>query len=121
MAAGLLPVGRRRRCPGPKSGARMIKLDVRQTQVAPPVESTGLVRAATRASSFQVLVAGTSVFVLTAEIDFAALLEKDLMLLQRLGAGTPFPANGRPVFITGTATFDPGRVLYQCVAVPVAG
>jgi PTS system nitrogen regulatory IIA component len=111
---------------GPEAVARMIKLDVRQTQAAPVVsvalpEGATLARAATRAASFQVLVAGASVFVLAAEADFAALLEKDPMLPQRLGAGAPFPANGRQVFVTGTATFGPGRVLYQCVAVTAAG
>jgi hypothetical protein len=71
--------------------------------------------------AFQVLIAGGAggMFVLATDAEFTSALEKDPALPQRLGAGAPFPINGRQVFVTSATPFSGARILYQCVAVSV--
>lgn len=115
---------------GPDAVARMIKLDVKQTQAVPapaPILAAAapaaaapaaVVPAGGRAMPFEVLVAGPgSVFVLTADSEWCAVLERDALLPQRLAAATPFPAGGRNVFVTGSTSYPSGRVLYHAVAI----
>jgi len=47
-------------------------------------------------------------------------MEKNDGLAQRLAGGIPFMTAGRQVFVTGTAAYPGGRILYQCVAVATA-
>ncbi len=110
---------------GPEAVARMIKLEVRQTQ-APvaevPAAAAAAPRPGTKAFLFQALAAGAAgVFVLATDPEFAAALEKDAALAQRLSGGAPFPVNGRQVFVTSVTPYPGGRVLYQCVAVANGG
>lgn len=115
---------------GPEAVARMIKLEVRQTQAVPaaatPVVPAGAavaapaISAAARALPFQALVVANNVLVLANDPDWGAALEKDAQLAQRLAAGTPFAAAGRTVFVTGSTPFPAGRVLYQGVAIAAA-
>ncbi len=104
---------------GPEAVARMIKLDVRQTQA--PAATTAIAAPVAsppgRAVAFQALVAAPNVFVLAGDQDLTTALEKDATLAQRLSTGNPFAAAGRNIFVTGSTTFAAGRVLYQCVSI----
>jgi PTS system nitrogen regulatory IIA component len=110
---------------GPESVARMIKLDVRQTQVAPTSVTASPVAVplslgspAGKALGFQALVAnGTNVFVLAADAEWTTAIEKEPGLGQRLAAGAPFVAAGRNVFVTAITPYPAGRVLYQGVVI----
>lgn len=101
---------------GPEAVARMIKLEVRQTQIVPTVTPFPVVAPAGRASAFQVLVAAGAATVLANDGDWSTNLEKEPSLAQKLATGAPFAAAGRTVFVTGATTFAAGRVLYQAVA-----
>jgi nitrogen PTS system EIIA component len=99
---------------GPEAVARMIKLEFKQAQA-------GLERRVSRVMIFNVLVvAPQSAWVLASDGEWAAALEKENGLAQRLGAGAPFVAAGRQVFVTGSTAYPGGRSLYQCVAVLAA-
>jgi mannitol/fructose-specific phosphotransferase system IIA component (Ntr-type) len=110
---------------GPEAVARMIKLEVKQAQLAdapvlPVVPEAGAApaRRPVSAMTFSVLVAApTSVFVLAQDNEWVAALEKDIGLVARLAANAPFLAAGRQVFVTGTTPYTGGRVLYDCVAI----
>lgn len=111
---------------GPEAVARMIKLEVKQAQAVVPqatpaalLETAALPTSAiARVMTFSVLVAPPNgAFVLVPEADWGAAVEKENNLAQRLAGGTPFMTAGRQVFVTGTAAYAGGRVLYQCVAV----
>jgi len=109
---------------GPEAVARMIKLDVKQTQAAPvalaapaDVPPAAAVRADVKATAFQVLHhASGAVTVLSPDAAWVGALEKDPALTSRLAAGTPFSSAGRQIFVLGSTSFAAGRVLYQCVA-----
>jgi PTS system nitrogen regulatory IIA component len=104
---------------GPESIARMIKLDVKQTQAAAAHAemSTAPVRTDAKAAAFQVLHhASGAVTVLSSDAAWVSALEKDSALVQRLASGAPFLSEGRQVFVLGATPFAAGRVLYQCVA-----
>lgn len=116
---------------GPEAVARMIKLEVRQTQVAPPVPAAvpapavpvlaPVAHALGKALGFQALVAnGTNIFVLAADADWSAALEREPGLTQRLASGAPFTAGGRQIFVTTSTSYPAGRVLYQGVAITPA-
>ena len=103
---------------GPEAVARMIKLDVKQTQAAPTHAeiSPAPVRADVKVMGFQVLHhASGAVTVLAQDTIWVSALEKDSTLAQRLAAGAPFTVGGRQVFVLSSASFAAGRVLYQCV------
>lgn len=96
---------------GPEAVARMIKLEVRQTQApaAAPVAAGG------RALAFQALVAAGQVFVLAADADWSSAAEKDPAFSSRLAPGAGFAVAGRNVFVTTVTTYPAGRTLYQGV------
>ena len=102
----------------------MIKLEVKQTQVAsvpvpaPAETAAGPGRRDLRPLVFQVFVAGpNAAFVLAPEAEWVAAVEKETGLAQHLSGGAPFATAGRQVHVTATTTFPGGRVLYQCVAI----
>ena len=104
---------------GPEAVARMIKLDVKQTQAAPaipipPALAPGPARAGARAVAFQVLTGPITTVVLAPDAALVAALEKDNDLAPRLAAGAPFVSNGRQIFVLSSSSFAGGRVLYQC-------
>ncbi len=104
---------------GPEAVARMIKLDVRQTQAvpaAPPSAETAPI--ATGALSFQVLTSASGpLIVLAHDPAWVEACEKDATFVQRLTTGAPFAVAGRQIFVTGSSSFSGGRMLHQCVAV----
>ncbi|MEI6565574.1 MAG: PTS sugar transporter subunit IIA [Verrucomicrobiota bacterium] len=113
---------------GPEAVARMIKLEVKQSQVAvvpaqtesdlksqaapPPVRSGG------KAMAFSVqVIPPHGVIVLAGDADWTTTLEKDSDLLQHLMAGIPFTIAGRQVFILSVTAYPLGRISYDCVAI----
>lgn len=106
---------------GPEAVARMIKLEVKQAQAAPvvpPEAIAGPARPVGRVAAFSVLLAPPNVsFVLAQDGDWAAAVEKENGLSQRLAANTSFMAAGRQVFVLNTTAYPGGRMLYQCVAI----
>lgn len=116
---------------GPESVARMIKLEVRQSQTAeipvahPPVAAPAPGPLPTalaidgHVAIFSVLVAPpNSPFVLASDAGLVAAIEKDASLAQSLSAAAPFTFGRQRVFVTGSTAFSGGRILYQCVAIP---
>ena len=117
---------------GPESVARMIKLEVRQSQTAEIVAAHPPVAAAVPAGPlptalpidghvaiFSVLVAPpSSPFVLASDAGLVAAIEKDAGLAQSLAAAVPFTFGRQRVFVTGSTAYSGGRILYQCVAIP---
>ena len=104
---------------GPEAVARMIKLDVRQTQAVAARTDLPVapLRADAKSAAFQVLHhASGAITVLSPDAAWVGTLEKDATLAQRLAAGAPFAADGRQVYVLGSTAFAAGRVLYQCVA-----
>jgi PTS system nitrogen regulatory IIA component len=107
---------------GPESVARMIKLEVKQTQAAPvpgPASAEAMPgRRIARVMTFSVLVAPPQhCFVLCSDPDWTAALEKEPGLAQGIAAGAALIIGNQQLFVTGTTAFPRGRVLYQCVAV----
>lgn len=106
---------------GPEAVARMIKLDVKQTQGAPPSEAAAqpqsTVHPGAKAAGFQVLAGPVAAVVLSGDADWVATLEKENDLAHRLAAGLPFAVAGRQVHVLGMRSFAAGRILYDCVAV----
>ncbi|MGA2691223.1 MAG: PTS sugar transporter subunit IIA [Opitutaceae bacterium] len=112
---------------GPEAVARMIKLEVKQAQsplgadvAHPPV------RVGSKATAFSVLVAPPQgPFVLSADLDWSAALEKEEGLPLRLAGCGPFNGAGHQIYVTGLTQYPGGRILYQCVALtngqPAAG
>jgi mannitol/fructose-specific phosphotransferase system IIA component (Ntr-type) len=113
---------------GPEAVARMIKLDVKQTQAGPPVSAPveagpgGTIPGTAKAVAFQVLHhASGAMTVLAREAAWVEMLEKEITLGQRLAAGAPFTVAGRQVFVLGSTSFAAGRVLYECVGLMSGG
>jgi len=117
---------------GPESVARMIKLEVRQAQavtapsgpvVAAPVAGARPdVAGGTRPSSslilFSVVLAPPAgLVVLSPDVEWSGVLERELGLAQRLAGGGSFAVGGRQVFVTGTTVYAGGRTLFQCAAI----
>jgi len=104
---------------GPEAVARMIKLEVKQTQAVPAPEAAPApgTPSDTAAAAFQVLTGPLATVVLSGDAGWVAALEKENHLAQRLAAGPAFIAAGRHVFVLGSHAFAAGRVLYDCVAV----
>jgi mannitol/fructose-specific phosphotransferase system IIA component (Ntr-type) len=108
---------------GPEAVARMIKLEVKHAQTEPPIpvvsapQSAVALPAGARAISFSILVAApATVFVLAQDGGFAAALEKESGLPERLSGGAPFAVAGAQVFVTGSTPYCGGKTLYECVA-----
>jgi mannitol/fructose-specific phosphotransferase system IIA component (Ntr-type) len=111
---------------GPEAVARMIKLDVKQSQAAPTaavpaeVSTVSAGRPPARVVSFSVLVVASGpVLVLAQDPEWVAQLEKEPGLAQRLSGGSPFAAAGHQLHVTGSTAYPGGRVLYQCVALAI--
>jgi nitrogen PTS system EIIA component len=113
---------------GPEAVARMIKLDVKQSQVpvapVPPPTATAVttvslpVGPAARATTFSILITPPNApIVLAQDAEWTAALEKENNLVQRLAAGLPFTAADRQVFITRATAYPGSRVLYEGVAI----
>ena len=114
---------------GPESVARMIKLEVKHSQAAEApatplavaVPPPGAPAIDGQAAAFSVLVAPpNSPFVLASDAGLFATIEKDAGLAQRLCSSVPFAAGRHQIFVTGSTVYSGGRILYQCVAVPVS-
>jgi PTS system nitrogen regulatory IIA component len=103
---------------GPEAVARMIKLDVKQTQgsAAPEVAPPAPLPAGTRAAGFQILTGPFAPMVLSSDAEWVAAVEKEADLAQRLAAGPPFVAAGRHVHVLSTRTLAAGRALHDCIA-----
>ena len=106
---------------GPEAVARMIKLDVKQTQSPAAAGPAALAAPGThvesKALAFHVLVGPiTSVVLATDAVLFGA-LEKENQLAQQLAAGGSFTAAGRQIYVVSSRSFAGGRILYDCVAV----
>jgi mannitol/fructose-specific phosphotransferase system IIA component (Ntr-type) len=117
---------------GPESVARMIKLEVKQSQAAEPAPAHPAAAAPagpcftpappvadSQVAVFSILVAppGGPV-VLTLDAELVATVEKEAGLAQRLSAASPFFIGRQRIFVTGSTPYSGGRVLYHCVAVP---
>ena len=104
---------------GPEAVARMIKLDVRQTQAVPETAAAvSVAHADGTAIAFQVLLSpAAAAIVLSADAGWVAAVEKEDQLAPRLAAGPAFTAAGRKVYVLGSRSFAGGRMLYDCVAV----
>jgi nitrogen PTS system EIIA component len=113
---------------GPEAVARMIKLDVKQTQAGPvlvagaEVPPAAAARVEARIVGFQVLHhASGALTVLAQDPAWVSALEKEAGLGQRLAGNAPFVCAGRQIFVLGATPFAASRVLYQCVAlIPAA-
>jgi mannitol/fructose-specific phosphotransferase system IIA component (Ntr-type) len=106
---------------GPEAVARMIKLEVKQTQALPvaaaPLEAAPAlaVRPGARVTAFQVLVTGPgSLLVLAPDAACLTALEKDTALAQQLASGTSFQSAGQQIIVLGATAYAGGRTLYQC-------
>ena len=102
---------------GPEAVARMIKLEVKQAQVAGVPAAAGE-RRISRLVPISVLVTPPGVVVvLSHDADWVAALEKEAGLAPGLAANTEVSAAGHQLFVLGSTPYAGGRVLYQCVAV----
>ena len=108
---------------GPEAVARMIKLDVRQTQTPGPAPAAAesvppsATRPGAKAAAFQVVAGPLTTIVLAADAGWVAAVEKETDLAHRLANGESFAVAGRHVFVLNVRAFAGGRVLYDCVAV----
>jgi len=108
---------------GPEAVARMIKLEVRHAQtesplpVATTLQSAVAIKPGARAVPFSVLVAApATVFVLAQDGGFAAEIEKEPGIADRLAGCAPFVVSGTQVFVTRSTLYFGGKTLYECVA-----
>ncbi len=111
---------------GPEAVARMIKLDVKQTQAAAPAAPTlpeaVAVRPGARVTPFQVLATGPgSLLVLAPDPVCLALLEKDAALASHLASGTAFLSSGQQIIVLGATHYAGDRALYQCALLASPG
>jgi len=102
---------------GPEAVARMIRLEIKQSQVV-PVPTVAAGERASQALSFSVvIIPGRGNFVLATDSQWTAALEHENNLAERLSTGNTFAAAGRQVFVLGTTSYPDGRTLHQCAAV----
>lgn len=104
---------------GPEAVARMIRLEIKQAQVAVPVAAAGE-RVAPALAFSVVIIPGRGNFVLATDPQWTSALETENSLAERLATGNPFTAGGRQVFVLGNTGFPDGRTLYQCAAITPA-
>lgn len=98
---------------GPEAVARMIRLEIKQSQTTPVVPAPTV-----HALPFSVLVVpGRGNFVLAADAPWTAALEADAALTTLLAAGNVFTVAGRQVFTLANTSYPDGRAFYQCVAI----
>ena len=109
---------------GPEAVARMIRLEIKQSQAIPvepvvPVAVAG--ERAVQALAFSiVIVPGRGNFVLATDSQWTAALEHENNLAERLAAGNAFVAANRQVYVLGATGYADGRTLYQCAAITLA-
>ncbi len=108
---------------GPEAVARMIRLEIKQSQAIPLVPVVPVALAGERsvqALAFSiVIVPGRGNFVLATDSQWTAALEHENNLAERLAAGNAFVAANRQVYVLGTTGYADGRTLYQCAAITV--
>ena len=109
----------------------MIKLEVRQSQAPAPVMAAPIEIAhpamppalplqQANLLSFSVLVAPPfAPIVLAPDAHWASALEKEAHLNAAMTNSLPLVVEGRRLYVTGATPYAGGRVLYQCVAMPV--
>ncbi len=111
---------------GPEAVARMIKLEVKQSQVAAspaPAPAPSEIplppaRPGLKALPFSALVIPPQgVTVLAADQEWTATLEKDSSVAQFLASGNPFAIAGRQVYVVSVTNYPLGRISYECVAI----
>ena len=105
----------------PESVARMIRLEIKQSQTVPaapvaPVPVAGE-RVVTALAFSIIIVPGRGNFVLATDSQWMAALEHENNLAERLSTGNAFLAAGRQVYVLGTTGYADGRTLYQCAAI----
>jgi len=108
---------------GPEAVARMIRLEIKQSQAVPaapvaPVPVAGERVVSALAFSI-VIVPGRGNFVLAADPQWTAALEHENNLAERLATGSAFLAAGRQVYVLGSTAYADGRTLHQCAAIAV--
>jgi mannitol/fructose-specific phosphotransferase system IIA component (Ntr-type) len=110
---------------GPEAVARMIKLEVRHAQTESPipmpaanaVQPIQALKPGIRMVPFSVLVAAPAgIFVLAQDSSFAAAVEKESAIADRLSGGVPFVVSGAQIFVTRSTLYCGGKTLYDCVA-----
>ena len=109
---------------GPEAVARMIRLEIKQSQAVPvvpvpPVAVAAGERVVSALAFSIVIVPGRGNFVLATDQQWTAALENENNLAERLATGTAFLAAGRQVYVLGTTAYADGRTLHQCAAILV--
>jgi mannitol/fructose-specific phosphotransferase system IIA component (Ntr-type) len=104
---------------GPEAVARMIKLDVKQTQATPQPEAPSASGASAdpAVAAFQILTGPLATVVLADDAAWVTALEKEDHLARSLAAGPAFVAAGRRIFVLSSHSFAAGRILYHCVTI----
>jgi nitrogen PTS system EIIA component len=101
---------------GPEAVARMIRLEIKQAQVAVPVPVAG--EPVVQALAFTVLIMpGRGNVVLSTDPVWTSSLERESELGERLASGHVFTAAGRQVFVLSSTSYSDSRTLYQCAAI----
>ncbi|MEI8064677.1 MAG: PTS sugar transporter subunit IIA [Verrucomicrobiota bacterium] len=106
---------------GPEAVARMIRLEIKQSQAipvapVPPIAVAPGERVAAALAFSIIIIPGRGNFVLATDPQWTAALEHENNLAERLATGNPFLAAGRQVYVLGTTTYADGRTLHQCAA-----
>jgi len=103
---------------GPEAVARMIRLEIKQSQAIPAAPVGVVGEPSVPALGFSILVLpGRGNFVLAADAQWIAAVERENNLVERLTAGGAFIAAGRQVYVLGVTSYADGRTLYQCAAI----
>lgn len=109
---------------GPEAVARMIRLEIKQSQAAPvpvaivpPVPVAPGERVVAALAFSIVTIPGRGNFVLATDPQWTTALEHENNLAERLAAGNAFLAAGRQVYVLSTTAYTDGRTLHQCAAI----
>jgi mannitol/fructose-specific phosphotransferase system IIA component (Ntr-type) len=107
----------------PEAVARMIRLEIKQSQGVAPAAAAALGERPVGVTALPfavVAVPGRGALVLSSDPAWTALLEGDRQLAERLTDNAAFAVGGRHVFVLGNTPYADGRVLYQCVGIAAA-
>lgn len=110
---------------GPDAVARMIKLEIRQSQTpasaSPPSPPSSLsTQKFSKAVPFSVLqTSSPHVLILSQDAELVTALEKSQTLETHLTDGLPFVINERQIYVTSSTCYASNRTLYQCIALTV--
>jgi len=110
---------------GPDAVARMIKLEIRQSQnpavpTAPSTTVTVPTLKFSKAISFSVVVMPpANALILCQDAELFAALQKSQTLGTHLSDGLPFVINERQIYVTGSTSYVSNRTFYQCIALTV--